>query len=60
MAYGQNENQLTEIPLITPTSFHTNKTKHQNKVKYFSFEATALKLIFRYYNTLAAGLHQVT
>ena len=25
----------------------------------FPFEAIVLKLIFRYYNTLAAGLHQV-
>ena len=27
---------------------------------YISFEAVVLKLIFRYYDTLAAGLHQVT
>ena len=26
---------------------------------YISFEAIVLKLIFGYYNTLAAGLHQV-
>ena len=27
---------------------------------YISFETIVLMLIFRYYNTLATGLHQVT
>ena len=53
--------KYTETTLITPTSIHTNQTKHQNKVQqdaYF-FQAIVLKLIFRYYNILAVGLHQV-
>ena len=34
--------KLTETTLITPTSIHTSKTKHQ---------AIVLKLIFKYCNT---------
>ena len=50
--------KLTKTALIIPTSTHTNKRKHQNKA-YVSFKAIVLKLMFRYYNTLVAGYHQV-
>ena len=52
--------KLTETTLITPTSIDTNQTKHPKRCnKTISFETIVLKLVFRYYDTLAAGLHQV-
>ena len=39
---------LTETTLMTPTSIHTNQTKHQTRTirTYNCFEAIVLKLIF--------------
>ena len=53
--------KLTETALTSPTSVHTNRTKHITRFdrKYISFEAIVIKLIFRFYNILAAGLYQV-
>ena len=57
----KSRTKLTETTLITPTSIYTNETKQgvYNRI-YISFEATVLKLIFRYCSSLAAGLCQVT
>ena len=56
--------KLTETTPVSPTSIHTNKTKNQLKTRchrtYISFESIVLKLMYRYYNILAAGLSQVT
>ena len=60
----KTRSKLTETTLITPTSIDT-QMRQSIKTGYIhvfnrtknSFEAIALKLIFRYYNTLAAGLH---
>ena len=54
--------KLTETTLITPTSIHPIKQSIKTRCNrtYISFEAIVFKLIFRYYNTLAAGLHQAT
>ena len=58
----KTKTKLTETTLINPTSIHTNKTsiKIRCDKTCISFEVTVFKLIFRYYTTLAAGLHQVT
>ena len=52
----------TKLTETTLTRIRKNKAKHQTRYDgtSISFQAIILKLIFRYYNTLAAGLHQVT
>ena len=55
--------KLTETALVTPASTFTRisqSIKTRCNRTYISFEAIVLKLMFRYYNTLAAGLHKVT
>ena len=57
----KTKSKLTQATLITPTGVHPNKQSIETRCNStnISFEATARKLIFRYYNILAAGLHQV-
>ena len=52
--------KLTETTLITPASFHTNKKSIKTRCN-ISFEAIVFEnRSLDTYDTLAAGLHQVT
>ena len=58
----KTKTKLNEATPITHKVF--TQIKQSMKIRcnrtYISFEAIVLKLIFKYYNTLATGLHQVT
>ena len=50
--------KLIKTTLITQQVF--TQIRQSIRTGYISFEAIVFRLIFRYCNTLAAGLHQVT